>query len=91
MPGHVAQSITCLTANTCQTADPVVVSSIPDRSHTFLEIDHGVISTAILLPSANSRRFVVSCKRQYLHKVLVNPLVKLAQEIVWLGEMTVST
>ena len=26
----------------------------PDRSHTFVEIDHEMISTAILLPSADS-------------------------------------
>ena len=47
-PGRVAQSVTCLTA------DPGVVSSIPARSHTFVEIDHEIISTVILLPSADS-------------------------------------
>ena len=31
-----------------------VASSIPVQSHTFLEIDHEMISTAILLPSADS-------------------------------------
>ena len=31
-------------------------------------------------PSADSRRVVVSYKRKYVHKVLVNRLVKLAQE-----------
>ena len=39
-----------------------------------------VISTAILLPSADSRRVVVSYKRKYVHKVLVNGLVKVTQE-----------
>ena len=29
-------------------------SSIPARSHTFVEIDHEIISTVILLPSADS-------------------------------------
>ena len=29
-------------------------SSIPARSHTFVEIDHEIISTVILLPSAES-------------------------------------
>ena len=43
-------------------------------------IDHEIISMAILLPSADSRRFVVSYKRKYVHKVLDNCLVKLAQE-----------
>ena len=28
-------------------------SSIPVRSHTFVEIDHEIISTVILLPSAD--------------------------------------
>ena len=36
------------------TADQGVTSSIPARSHTFLEIDHEMISTVILLPSADS-------------------------------------
>ena len=35
-------------------ADPGVASSIPARSHTFVEIDHEIISTIILLPSAKS-------------------------------------
>ena len=48
--------------------------------HTFMEIDHEIISTAILLPSADSRRVVVSYKPKYVHKVLVHRLVKLAQE-----------
>ena len=67
----------------CQTADPGVVSSRPARFHTFVEIDHEIISTAILLPSADSRRVdIVSYKRKYVHKfkVLDNRLVKLAKE-----------
>ena len=35
-------------------ADPGVASSIPARSHTFVEIDHEIISTVILLPSVES-------------------------------------
>ena len=31
-------------------------------------------------PSVDSRRVVVSYKKKYVHKVLVNRLVKLAQE-----------
>ena len=53
-PGRVAQSVTCLATDACLTADPGVVSSIPARSHTFVEIDHEIISTVILLPSADS-------------------------------------
>ena len=44
------------------------------------EIDHEIISMAILLPSADSRRVVVSYKGKYVHQILVNRLVKLAQE-----------
>ena len=40
--GTVAQSVAC------PTADPGVASWIPARSHTFVEIDHDIISTAIL-------------------------------------------
>ena len=42
--------------------------------------DHKIISTAFLLPSPDSRRVVVSYKRKYVNKELVNGLVKLAQE-----------
>ena len=49
----VAQSVTCLATDTCLTADPGVPSSIPARYHTFVEIDHEIISTVILLPSAD--------------------------------------
>ena len=54
IPGRVAQSVTCLATDASQTADPGVTSSIPARSHTFVEIDHEIISTVILLPSAES-------------------------------------
>ena len=36
------------------TADPGVASWIPALSHTFVEIDYEIISTVILLPSAES-------------------------------------
>ena len=52
--GRVAQSVTCLATDALLTADPGVASSIPVRSHTFVEIDHEMISTVILLPSADS-------------------------------------
>ena len=53
VPGRVAQSVTCLATDACLTADPGVASSIPVRSHTFVEIDHEIISTVILLLSAD--------------------------------------
>ena len=55
-----------------------------------LSLTHHVTS----MPSMNTlptRRFVVSYKKKYVHEVLVNRLVKFAQEKVWLGELTVST
>ena len=73
IPGRVAQSVTCLATDASLTADPGVASSIPARSHTFVEIDHEIISTVILLPSAE----------------VCTKLFKLAQEKVWLGELTV--
>ena len=90
LPGRVAQSVTCLATDACLTADPGVASSIPVRSHTFVEIDHEMISTVILpLPLIHSRRVVVSYKRKYVHELLVNRLFKPAQEKVLLGELTV--
>ena len=80
LPGRVAQSVTCLATDVSLTAAPGVASSIPARSHTFVEIDHGIISTVILLPSAES--FKKGCcqlqmyKRKYVHEVLVNCFFK---------------
>ena len=53
VPGRVAQSIMCLATDACLTADPGVVSSIPGWHHPLVEIDHEIISTVILLPSAD--------------------------------------
>ena len=93
-PGRVAQSVTCLATDASLIADPGVASSIPARSHTFVEIDHEMISTRTprsfsSLPLNHSRRIVVSYMPKYVHEVLVNCLFKLAQEKVWLGELTV--
>ena len=77
VPDRVAKSVTCLTA------DPGVTSLIPAWSRTFMEIDHEIISEAILLPSADSRRVIVSYKWKYVQEVhiaLVNCFFKLAQE-----------
>ena len=52
--GREAQSVTCLATDVSLTADPGIASLIPARSHTFMEIDHEIIFTAILLPSAES-------------------------------------
>ena len=45
----------------CLTAIPGVASSIPARSHTFVEIDHEIILRSFSsLPLIHSRRVVVS-------------------------------
>ena len=52
--------------------------------------DYEKISTVILLPSAESfKKDCCQLQAKYVHKVLVNCLFKLAQEKVWLGELTV--
>ena len=80
-PGRVAQLVTCLATDVKLTADPGEASSILARSHTFVEIDHEISSTVILLPSAEL--FMKGCfsyKREYVHELLVTRLFKLAQE-----------
>ena len=52
--GHVVQSVTCLATDGSLTADPGVANTIPAWSHTFVEIDHEIISTVILLHSTES-------------------------------------
>ena len=74
IPCPIAQLVTCLTA------DPGDSSSIPASSHTFAKIDHEIISTAILIPSTDSRRVVISYKQKYVQEVLVICLFKLAEE-----------
>ena len=48
------------------TVDPGVAISTPVLSHTFVEIYHKIISTAILVTSADSRRVVISYKRNHV-------------------------
>ena len=52
--GRIAQVITCLATDVNLTADLGVASLISARSHTFVEIDHEIISTVTLLPSVES-------------------------------------
>ena len=68
----IAQFVTCLAADTWLTADLGVMSSILAQSHTFVEVEHEIISTAILVPSADSRGAVVCYKQRYAHEVLYN-------------------
>ena len=71
------------------TADPWVANSIPSQSHTFMKIDHEIDIMAILLPSADSSRVVVSYKQKYVQEVLVNRFSQACPGNVWLGELTV--
>ena len=83
----------------CQTGPCIAVGDLSDCRSWGPEFDTGqvsyivrdleIISMAILLPSADSRRVIVSWKLK--HEVLVNRLVKLAQDKLWLGELTVQT
>ena len=88
--GRVAQSVTCLATDGSLTADPGVASSIPAQSHTFVEIEHEIISTVILLPSAESfKKGCCQLQAKVCARVLVNCLSKLAQEKVCLGELAI--
>ena len=78
-PGRVAHSVTCLAADMCQSDCRSRGREFDPWSHTFMEIDHEMISMVILLPSAGSRRVVVSYKRKYVQEVLVKCLVKHAR------------
>ena len=86
-PGHVAQSVKYLATD----ADQGAASSFPARSHTFVEIDHEIISTVILLPSTDSfKKGFCQLQAKVCAQSTVNCLFKLAQEKVWLGELTVN-
>ena len=90
IPGRVAQSVTCLATDARLTADPGVASSTPAWSHTFVEINHEIISTVILLPSADSfKKGCCQLQTKVCAQIQVNRLFKPAQEKVWLSELTV--
>ena len=55
--------LSCTTQSvTCLTADPGVASFIQAQSNTFMEIDHEIISTAILLPLIQEGLLLVTSK-----------------------------
>ena len=67
------QSVTCLARDACLTAYPGVASSISARLHTFVEIDHEIISTVILLTSADAfKKGCCQLQAKYVHELLVN-------------------
>ena len=90
IPGRVAQLVTCLATDACLTADQGVASSIRAWYTTFVEIDHEIISTVILLPSADLfKKGCCQLQAKVCAQLLVNRLFKPAQEKVWLSELTV--
>ena len=72
----------CLATDESLTADPGVPSSIPARSHTFVEIGYEIIFTVILLfsPESFKKGCCQSQGKVCVHEVLDNCLFKLAQE-----------
>ena len=71
LPGRIAQWVICLATVASLTSDPGVTNLIPTWSHTFMEIDHEIISTVISsLPLNHSRRVAASYKRKHV-KLLV--------------------
>ena len=70
--------------------NPGVTSSIPARSHTFVEIDHEIISTVILLPSADSfKKGYCQLQAKVCARITGYPLVQACPGKVLLGELTV--
>ena len=67
-------SVTCLATDASLTADPGVTSSIPAQSNTFLEIDHEIISTVIILPSAETFK-KCCCQLQAKVRVRINVFI----------------
>ena len=66
-----------MATDACLTADPGDASSIPARSHTFVEIDHEII----LLPSADSfKKGCCQLQAKVCAQITVNRLLKPAQE-----------
>ena len=83
-PGLVAQLVTCITA------DPLGVASlIPARSHTFMEIDYEIISSAIFssLPLIQGGLLSVTSKSMFT-KYWLNAYSSLPRKKVWLSELT---
>ena len=80
----------CLATDACLSADPGVASSIKVQFHTFMEIEHKIISTVNLLPSADLfKKGCCQLQVKVCAQLLVNRLFKPAQEKVWLGELTI--
>ena len=79
----------CLATDASLTADPGVAILIPARCHTFVAIDHEIISTVILPSSESFKKSCCQLQANYVLEVLFNCLFKLAQKKVWLGDLPV--
>ena len=76
----------CLATDASLTADPEVPSSISAWSHTYVEIDHEIISTVILLPAAES---VKKGCGQLQATVWLTACSSLSRKKLWLGELAI--
>ena len=54
-------AVTCLATDASLTADPGVVSLIPTWSHTFVEIDHSIITILINFWGCNCGTALAGC------------------------------
>ena len=67
-------------------ADPVVMSLIPTLSHSFVETDHEIFSTVILLITLIQEGLLSVIRENLCTKYWLTPKSsKLAQEKMWLG------
>ena len=77
------QLVTCLATDASLTADQWGHRFDTVCSNAFVEIDHEIVSSVLLLRLAKlSRRVVASYKRKYMHEVLANRLFNRAKEKV---------
>ena len=82
LPGLIGQSLER------PTADPEDASLIQARSHTFVELDHKIISTVILLLPLIQEGLLSATSESMCTKYWLNAKSGLPRKKVWLGEMT---
>ena len=89
-PRSAVGDVAYLATDACLTVVPGVANrSRPCPILLWRLIMKSFLRSFSSFPLNHSRNVVVSYKRKYVHKVLVNRLFKLAKEKVWLGELTV--
>ena len=90
---HASASVHCSLAVTCWER-PEILALVSDVYCILVTFPCGILGQVwhliVSFPDLCCLSyFVVSYKRKYVHEVLVNRLLKLAQEKVRLGELTV--